>query len=220
MPKPLAICIEDLDATTTPYLQCVAIAGADPGLVFDAHGEVHWQTEQDVACELWVSLDQRLMLFRPEHAVGAPAVVHRGGRSLTIPEGKPVVLLDQDRLDVGPRRLRLHVHGEAVAVHPPNLLPPVEPSTFGRMARAAATAIALGAAVSASGCKNDVEVRHTPPKVAPTEPEPKPDMKVPDTRATPDTRPIKSTTGGSVDTPIKVRIAPPRVAPPQDPKDD
>ena len=205
MPSPVAICIEDLDTDATPYLQCVAVAGADPGLVIDAEGEVHWQTGEPGACELWVSLDQRLMAFRPQGAPGAPVVLHRGGRSLEVPEGKPVVVLDQDRLDVGPRRLRVHVHGEAPSVHPPSLLQQERPSPLGRVARAAATALALSAAVGASGCKS-VEVRHTPPKVAPTEPEkPKPDLKVPDTRpASPDTRPIE------------VRPVPPRVVRPDE----
>ena len=217
MPKPLAICIEDLDATSRPYLQCVAVAGADAGLIIDPGGEVQWQTSEPGACELWVSLDQRLILFRPPGAPGEPVLLRRGGRSLELPEGKPVVLLDQDRVDVGPRRLRVHVHGEAPAVHPPNLLPAQEPSSLGRAARTAAAALALGVAVGAAGCKTSVEVRDSPPKVAPTEPvKPKPDMKVPDTRpASPDTRPIKVPPE-----PIEVRVSPPKVAPPVEPSED
>ena len=208
MPKPLAICIEDLDAAA-PYTQCVAVAGNHPGLALDAQGELGWQTGEAGACELWVSLDERLMLFRPEGAPGGAVVLRRGGRTLELPEGKPVVALDGDRVDVGGRRLRIHVHGEAPAVHPPNLLPQ-QRSSLGRAARAAAAALALGAAVTASGCKSAVEVRDTPPKVM-EEPVKKPDMKVPDQRAaSPDTRPIKTTK------PIEVREVPPKIAHPDD----
>ncbi len=207
MPKPLAICIEDLDAVT-PYVQCVAVAGADSGLTLDAQGELRWQDGETGACEVWVSLDERLMLFRPEGAPGGPVVLSRGGRTLELPEGKPVVTLDQDRVDIGGRRLRVHVHGEAPTVHAPNQLPQ-QRASLGRAARAAAAALALGAAVTASGCKSAVEVRDTPPKVM-EEPVKKPDMKVPDTRAaSPDTRPVKTE-------PIKVRPVPPKVAPPDE----
>ena len=51
-----------------------------------------------MTCELWVSADDRLILYRPE---GADAVaVSRAGRSLDVPSGKPVVLIDQDQIDV------------------------------------------------------------------------------------------------------------------------
>ena len=114
------------------------------------------------------------------------------------------------------RRLRIHVHGEAPAVHPPRPLEPLPPSqpaerSLGYAARAAAAALALGAAVGITGCKTSVEVRDQPPKVAPTEPAgPGPDMKVPaqpDTRPNPDTRPIE------------VRIVPPKVSPVEPPEE-
>jgi hypothetical protein len=58
-----------------------------------------------------VSADERLILFR--RVGGGPVRVRREHRSLDVPEAKPVVLLDQDRIDVGGRSLRVHVHGPA-----------------------------------------------------------------------------------------------------------
>ena len=165
MPKPIAICIEDLDPATESerYLRCVAVGGTERGLSVDVQGAVLWQQEAG-AFSLVVSLDERLVLLRPEGA--APSTVSRGGRCLEVPCGKPVVLIDQDRVDVGGRRLRVHVHGEAPEVHAPAPLPAEEPdSGLGNLARAAATALAIGAAVGAAGCKTAVEVRDRPPTV-------------------------------------------------------
>ncbi len=161
MPKPLAICIEDLDAPATPsqYTRCVALPGRQPGLRLDEAGRVLWHKDEAVACELWVSADDRLILYRPEDAPSV--VVHRAGRSLDVPSSKPVVLLDQDQVDVGARRLRIHVHGEAPAVSAPTPLLP-EPKTKsrvrGRLTQGAATAAFVGAL--AVGC---IEIRETPP---------------------------------------------------------
>jgi hypothetical protein len=44
------------------------------------------------------------------------------------PEEKPVVLIDQDRVEVGGRVFRIHVHGLAPRVHAPTALP--EPRSF------------------------------------------------------------------------------------------
>jgi hypothetical protein len=170
MPEPLAICIEDLDPRTPGdrYLRCVAIVGRRPGLRVDRTGRVLWESDEAVACELWVSADDRLILYRPE---GAAAVVcRREGRSLAVPAAKPIVLLDQDRIDVGTRRLRVHVHGTAPAVVPPSLLPVRSGTGAGRVA--AAAAIALGAAVGAADCKKvgeqpGVEEARTPPPGVP-----------------------------------------------------
>jgi hypothetical protein len=151
MPEPLAICIEDLDPRTPGdrYLRCVAVPGRRPGLRVDRAGRVLWKSDEAVACELWVSADDRLILYRPE---GAAAVVcRREGRSLEVPAAKPVVLLDQDRIDVGSRHLRVHVHGRAPAIAPPSLLPVRSGAGAGRVA--AAAALALGAAVGAVDCK-------------------------------------------------------------------
>jgi hypothetical protein len=169
MPEPLAICLEDLNAKpgAPRYLRCTAVVGRQPGLRVDAAGAVLWRSDVGVAVELWVSGDDQLILYRPE---GAPeSTVRRAGREVVAPVGKPVVLRDQDEVDVGRRHLRVHVHGPAPEVAPPTPLPEEPapegatdggPSAFAR----AAAALALGAALGAGGC---VEVRQNPPDMAP-----------------------------------------------------
>jgi len=173
MPKPLAICIEDLEARLDEprYVRCVAVSGREPGLRLGTQGEVLWKTDDRVACELWVSADDRLILYRPE---GARAVtVGRAGRSLDVPYEKPVVLIDQDQIAVGGRQLRVHVHGEAPAVSAPSALAPQQGTLTG-LARAAAVAATIGAAAVVGGC-GKIEVRDNPPRMeAPKPPEEKP----------------------------------------------
>lgn len=178
-PTPLAICIEDLDAPDEhAYLQCVALVGRQPGLRLDAAGEVSWIEASvgpaSLAAELWVSLDQQLILYRP--ATAAPVRVRRSGRSLDAPFEKPVVLLDGDELDVGQRSLRVHVHGETIHSHAPQIFVP-EPAPappqehVGTAVRATAAALALGAVVGAgAGCPKKVEVREHPPAMEPVPP--------------------------------------------------
>jgi hypothetical protein len=216
MPEPLAICIEDLDAApgAPRYLRCTAVVGRQPGLGLDATGAVLWRSDAGAAAELWVSGDDQLILYRPE---GAPeCTVRRAGRAVVAPVGKPVVLRDQDEVDVSGRHLRVHVHGPAPEVTAPAPLPE-SPSSApfaeehppqvgaeggpGVLARAAA-ALALGAALGAGGC---VEVRNNPPDMAPP---PRPHDAGVAAKPTPPTNPG----------PIEVRPAPPAVAmPPQPP---
>lgn len=174
MPKPLAICIEDLNAPSkaSKYLQCVALPGRQPGLRLDGDGRAIWFSEKAVACELWVSADNRLILYRPD---GAPAVqVRRAGRSLDVPFSKPVILLDKDEVDVGVRRLRIHIHGEAATVAAPTPLV-VKPGPFDRLAQTATAAAIIG--TLATGC---IEVRETPPVVMPITDTPTPTLEVRD----------------------------------------
>ena len=161
MPKPLAICIEDLNAPSkaSKYLQCVALPGRQPGLRLDEAGHALWFSEKAVACELWVSADDRLILYRPDGAL--PVQVRRAGRSLDVPFNKPVILLDKDEVDIGARHLRIHIHGEAAAVAAPTPLV-VKPSPFDRLAQTAAAAAVIGTLTT--GC---IEVRETPPVVMP-----------------------------------------------------
>jgi len=190
----MGICIEDLAAQhgEPRYVRCVAIPGREPGLRLDTGGEVLWKTDEDVACELWVSADDRLILYRPERA--AAMTVSRAGRSLDVPYGKPVVLIDQDQIDVGARRLRVHVHGEAPAVSAPSVLAP-EKGTLAGLARAAAVAATIGAAAVAGGCgkkdadtkaKPPIEVRDQPPGPAVAEDKPAEQKKAPDNAVAPD----------------------------------
>jgi hypothetical protein len=193
MPQPIAICLEDLGAPEDGerYLRCVALPGRQPGLRLDASGAVLWQ-EGEGGCELWVSADQQLILFRPEGA--APAGVARAGRTLAVPVGKPVVLLGGDELELGGRRLRVHLHGEAGAIHAPA---PLEPEGRRRGVKAVAAALALTASLGASDCRKPVEVRDQPPVIA--VPPPKPD-------ARPAPKP------DAVPTPVEVRDHPPEPA--------
>jgi hypothetical protein len=211
MPQPLAICLEDLDGRTTSarYLRCVAVVGRQPGLRVDEQGTVLWKSDEGAACELWVSGDDKLILYRREGA--PPVLVRREGRALDAPAGKPIVLLDQDRFEVAGKRLRVHVHGRAPAVVPPSPLPETSASSF---PRAAAAAVALGAVLGAADCKKDaeqtadVEVRTTPPSIA----EPTPDV-VPSTADVgPGPITVDATTPDSE--PIEIRVAPPMVAAP------
>jgi len=210
MPQPLAICLEDLDGRTTSarYLRCVAVVGRQPGLRVDGQGTVLWKSDDGAACELWVSGDDKLILYRREGA--PPVLVRREGRALDAPAGKPIVLLDQDRFELAGRRFRVHVHGRAPAVAPPSPLPETSASSF---PKAAAAAVALSAALGAAGCKKDedrtkdVEVRVQPPSVP---------VQVMDVPSAADVGPgpitVDATTSDSE--PIEIRVAPPMVAAP------
>ena len=176
LPPPKAICIEDL-LTASPaerYLRCVALPGRQPGLGLCDTGTVVWKDDERLACELWVSADERLIAYRRDGA--PPLTVRRAGRSLSAPSGKPVVLLDGDELMVGDRHVRIHVHGVAPSVHAPSPLP-VRSTAAARMTAVAAAAVALSAVTgcdkpkTASPPDAGIEVRETPPAVMPV-PEP------------------------------------------------
>jgi hypothetical protein len=151
MPKPIAICIENLGARrrSSRYLRCVALPGRQPGLRLDKAGRISWEHEVTPACELWVSADSRLILYRQEGMT--PVRVERAGRHLDAPCSKPVVLIDQDRVTIGRHHLCIHIHGEAQVVTAPS--PLVENSwTLTRLAKAAAAATLIGATLSTGGC--------------------------------------------------------------------
>jgi hypothetical protein len=188
MPEPIALCIEDLNTAhedAPRYLMCVATVGDEPGLTLDGAGGVLWRAEGGI-CELWVSGDDQLMLLRPEQGSTGRVVLHRNGRSLEAPRGKPVVLKHADELEIGQRWLKLHLHGEAPEVIEPTPYVP-EPARRGGLvqaAKATATALALTAAVGLAGPaqaqgssidEGAIEVRTAPPKIA--RPRPKPPKK-------------------------------------------
>jgi hypothetical protein len=172
MPVPLEICLEEeLSEQDERYVRCVALPGGEPGLALDRDGVVRWMPAEPAAYGLWISADDRLMLLRSQGS--APITVRRGGRSLEAPEAKPVVLRDQDLLVVNGRPLRVHVHGIAHEVHAPERL---SRSSLARMARTAAAAVVLSAAVAlpaqlAQGALADVpppiEVQPRPPAPPP-----------------------------------------------------
>ena len=204
MPKPLAICIEELDSSEARYIRCVALPGRQPGLRLDKTGRVLWQSDDGVSCELWVSADERLILYRPE---GADSVtLDRAGRTLDVPYGKPVVVIDQDQVSVGGRRVRIHIHGEAPSVAAPSPLPS-RSQPLGRLARTLATTAVIGAAVAASGCaEQPIEVRQVPPTAPP--PPPTPTIEV---RAAP---PQPTAVPPSPTPTIEVRLVPPTATAP------
>ncbi|MBW2522738.1 MAG: hypothetical protein JRI23_01120 [Deltaproteobacteria bacterium] len=232
MPEPIALCIEYLDATDEGdrYLRCVAIPGGEPGLALAGDGAVLWERPGPKGCELCVSLDGRLLLWRPAGA--EPVEVRRAGRSLNVPVEKPVMLLDQDELRIGRRQVRLHVHGPAPSVHPPA---PFRARAAGAAATLAA-AVALGGAVA--GCDqlglgggDKIEVRDHPPKVSAPEDVDDTSSGATDTATSADpttsaeTAPPGSASASSSATatttgkapPIEVRTSPPKVAPPTKP---
>lgn len=139
MPSPCSLCLEDLLAKDPDdrFLRCVALPGRQPGLRLHTDGSVGWRIDTNVACELMVSLDQKLLLLRPGNAPDVEVL--RRGRHLLAPSDKPVVLLDGDEVRVAGRRFRVHIHGETTRVEPPTRL-------LGS-ARAATTVMALGAAM-------------------------------------------------------------------------
>jgi hypothetical protein len=174
MAKPIAICIEDLDSTK--YIRCVALPGRQPGLRLDEAGKVLWQSHDGVTCELWVSADERLVLYRPEGKT--PVKLRRAGRSLDVPCNKPVIIVDKDQVDVGPHHLRVHIHGEASSVVAPSVIAS-RPRSSNRLAQAIATAAVVGAVAATGGCTDvivppTIEVIDNPPEP----PEPTPEITV------------------------------------------
>ncbi len=218
MPEPLAICLEDAD-TPTPdkrYLRCAALVGRQQGLRLDETGQARWHTDQPVACELWVSGDDQLILFRPSGA--GPVTVDRAGRRLEVPCDKPVVLLTQDLIEIAQRRLRVHVHGHCRSGFQPTYVVPQAKPTKKHLA----AALAMGAAVA--GCNRPIEVRPEPPSVPPD-----PTITAPPTSAsatatpetttktiateTPTNTAAPTTSGPPTKPPIEVREEPPDVPP-------
>lgn len=218
MPEPLAICLENLDPRKTGhrYTRCTALVGRQPGLRIDDTGCIQWEEEGRTAAELWVSLDDRLILYRPSG--GASVVVRRGGRSLDVPEDKPVVVLDQDLFTVGDCEYRIHVHGVAPAVS--------EPTPLVTQARNAAAGVATAVALSAAlvGCCGPLEVREEPPTVAIPEEPADDDSAGPPTPEPPTEEPTEAVTPAVE--PIEVRVEPPAATleppppPPVDPPAD
>jgi hypothetical protein len=209
MPAPLAICIENMREETTPrFMRCVALPGRKPGLRMNNSGRILWQTDEAVACELWVSGDDKLILYRPEGAM--PLALHRAGRSLDVPFEKPVVIIDKDEIDIGKERFRIHVHGNAPSVVAPSPYVPTRAPSSSGLAKAAAAAIIGG--LAATSC-SDIEIREAPPVVMPEvfePPEETPPTEAPE--ETPATEPTGETPAAPApEPPIEVREDPPDI---------
>jgi hypothetical protein len=191
MSRPLALCLEDLASQTGDrFLQCVAVPGLGRGLRLDAQGAVRWDDDDPPGCALVVSVDEKLVLLRAEG--GADASVHRAGRSLRVPAGKPVVLIDQDEVEVAGVRWRVHVHGVAGAVKAPT--PFVPSSRAAGLVGAMATVAALSACEPGCQPTPPIEVRAQVPAVSP-EPTPPPLLQDAAPVATPDAVPAPSAPG-------------------------
>jgi hypothetical protein len=165
------VCLEDLaSAGDDRFLQCVALPHRGPGLRLDGEGQVRWDDDDPRACALLVSTDGKLILLRGEES--AQARVHRAGRSVDVPAGKPVVLLDKDEVEVGGRRLRLHVHGVTSEVSAPRRF--VRSDRAMSMMGAMAAVVALGVGEPACDTLLAIEVRPQVPAPPPMPPEPPP----------------------------------------------
>jgi hypothetical protein len=168
MSRPQEICLEELGSAPEDegFVRCVALPGSSAGLALDRAGVVRWMHEGPDGHGLCVSDDDRLVLLAGAEA--GEVVVERGHRQAVARTGRPVVLRDQDLLHLGGRRFRVHLHGEADALHPPER---VGRSTILRWAAAAAAALTLGASAGpeaaatglASAEPAPIEVRARPP---------------------------------------------------------
>ncbi len=169
MPQSLHLCLEDCHAVhqSVRFLRCTALVGRQPGLAVDLAGQVIWQAAVPVYFELWVSGDDRLICFRPAGS-SEGAIVHREGRSVRVPEGKPVVVLDGDEVEIPGRRFRLHLHGPAAAASAPTWFVP-DTSGPGRLAKLAAGAAMTLSALGAVACGKGDSEKTAPPAKPPIE---------------------------------------------------
>ena len=148
-PKPLLLCLERLaDGSLERFVRCTAKPGRERGLAIGLDGSILWCDSGPVGCEIWVAKDQRLVAFCPEEA--PPTVLTRAGRALELPRGKPVIVRNQDELQLAGARFRVHIHGLATEIHAPQTL-----RALPRFAAAAAVAMAMGS--SAAGCSLSAE---------------------------------------------------------------
>jgi hypothetical protein len=170
MPKPLSLCLDFFGTRGSKFMCCVALPGGQPGLGLDSTGSLLWQDRGNTACQLWVSSDKCLIAYRPEGATGF--TLHRAGRVLEVPSGKPLVVLDKDELEIGTQRLRIHVHGTASEITGPSEYIPGSGVLGGIVSATAAAALALTGGVGLPGCgpggqqgpTKPIEIRDKPPK--------------------------------------------------------
>jgi hypothetical protein len=147
-PQPIELCLEELGPpeVATPFVRCVALPSRGPGLALGHDGAVRWQSAEPLACQFAVTEEGELVMWRPADA--PDVLVVRAGRSLRAPLGKPVLLLDEDELELAGRRVRVHVHGITSSVHAPVRL--------GLRQQVAAVALsgAVGLGAMALGCRS------------------------------------------------------------------
>ncbi|MDD5307852.1 MAG: hypothetical protein PHU25_11080 [Deltaproteobacteria bacterium] len=142
MSKPITLCVElENNPDSERYYKCTAQVGRDKGLTIQLDGTIGWCATSGIACELWVSRDQRLMAFRPP---GVPEIhVSRAHRRILLAEKQMAILLHRDGLSIGGRSYRIHIHGVAESIHPPRLV---------KVVRAASLAASLTLGAASLGC--------------------------------------------------------------------
>ncbi|MBU1411521.1 hypothetical protein KKC22_08375 [Myxococcota bacterium] len=108
----LAICLENLNSTEggSRFQACMAMPSGTSGLSITPAAEVRWKAARGPSAHLGTTDDGRLALFVDAGFHPMP-VVKRGGRVLVCPEGRPVILIDQDEVDLSGARWRVHLHG-------------------------------------------------------------------------------------------------------------
>jgi hypothetical protein len=155
MSRPIALCIERVQSVDNDrYLCCTARPGREAGLALGLDGAILWCHSGLVACEVWVSGDQRLVAFRPS---GAPEVrLERARRGVALPTESPAFVLDGDELIIGEHRFVVHVHGVTDEVHPPRPIAPIS------------RAAVLAAAVALSGVVGCGETDESPSRALAT----------------------------------------------------
>jgi hypothetical protein len=120
--------------------------GREPGLRISADGSLLWMEQKQADIELWVSADERLILYRLEHAV--TLTLRRGNRALDVPATKPVVLRHGDVIESAEWSYRVHLHGTTASTHAPE---PVAAPRRSRLFRATAAALTLAALGTQTG---------------------------------------------------------------------
>jgi hypothetical protein len=126
------------------------------------------------------------------------------------------VVIDQDQITIGRKRLRLHVHGIAAAVSPPSPLP-VRAGTKSRSAQVAASAM-IGAALAVAGCTTGtptVDIRDNPPVAIMPSETPTPTIEIRDQPPAP----LPPSETPSYTPTIEVRDFPPTATAPNTPVD-
>ncbi len=158
MPKPIALCIELVDAPEKErYYKCTARSGREKGLSIRLDGTIGWCEDGPTACDIWVSADQRLIAKRPIDS--GDVHVTRAHRKILLKEDFMATVLNRDELIIDGRRYRIHVHGVTEEVHSPRLVRVI------RAARAAGLAAALTASTLV-GCGDKSESTTNPPSTA------------------------------------------------------
>jgi hypothetical protein len=120
--EPIELCLESVDRLEDdqPYVRCVAISGAEPGLGLSAEGEITWCQTEAASATFWVSADNQLIVTRNRESDEVRLI--RAERFLDLPLEKPVVVLNEDLVVINGHGFRVHVHGVAASVEPPTRL--------------------------------------------------------------------------------------------------